>query len=168
MWVGDEYALFRVISGDVPEFLRRDKLVVPPAVMTRLSRAFNRLSSASASHGQITSRLNQLTPETREIILNPAPQLCTTLQPADIAEHYEAVTTAAGHIDLAITPYTAELIAAARLHNTDTVWTGLARNIPAKAIDRNPILGVYWQPIESFTVTVIRARPSGRARSREL
>lgn len=156
MFAGDEYALLRAIAGDLPPNLTSQRIAVPPAVMTRLRNSLTRTNEtllsgrdhqAVPNHGAISRRIAEIPTPDQQLILNPNPSIASVLQAADIESNCNqaiAEASAAGHT---ISRYIAELIAAARYCESDTVWAGNKQNIPKTAQDGGRLLGIQWKAI---------------------
>ena len=76
MFVGDEHALMRAVSGTLPALLDGELLLAVPRSMTRILRSLERIrQGASETSGQISSRLGALTPLALEALLDPEPHV---------------------------------------------------------------------------------------------
>ncbi len=149
MFVGDEYALIRAVVGTLPDRFVNQKLVIPPAAITRLRRSIARSQASQAPiPGSIAARLRQLSEQAIGSILNPDPDFCTALRPADIAAPKEIVIGEARRSSIPITPYAAEMTAAARLSSQDTIWVGYEQNIPRGAQNEVGLLGIRWRLLD--------------------
>ncbi len=156
MFAGDEYALLRAIAGDLPPSLTSQRIAVPPAVMTRLQNSLARTNEtllsgrdhlAVPNHGAISRRIAEIPTPDQQLILNPNPSIASLLQTTEIESHYNQAiveASAAGHT---ISRYIAELIAAARHCESDTVWVGNKQNIPKTAQHGGRLLGIQWKAI---------------------
>lgn len=124
--------------------------------MTRLRNSLTRTNEtllsgrdhqAVPNHGAISRRIAEIPTPDQQLILNPNPSIASVLQAADIESNCNqaiAEASAAGHT---ISRYIAELIAAARYCESDTVWAGNKQNIPKTAQDGGRLLGIQWKAI---------------------
>ena len=149
MFIGDEYALIRAVVGALPDRFVGRQLVIPPAAMTRLRRSIARSRLRQIHYpGSIAGRLRDLSEQAVQSILDPDSDSCTVLQSVDIAVCTKAVVEEARRSRIPITPYAAEMIASARLHDQDTIWVGYEQNIPRRARNEVELLGIRWRLLD--------------------
>ena len=151
MFVGDEHALMRAVSGTLPPLLEGELLLTVPRSMERILRGLERIRQGeSATGGQISSRLRALTPQALEAILDPEPHVYRVVTEEELRPSLIAVTDEAASKGVPLTPLGAELAAAARAFDT-TIWLGHDRNLPRWAIEGLELGGVRWRRLSDIT-----------------
>ncbi len=150
------------MAGDLPPSLTSQRIAVPPAVMTRLRNSLARANEtllsgrdhlAVPNHGAISRRIAEIPTPDQQLILNPNPFIASLLQTTEIESHYKqaiAEASAAGHT---ISRYIAELIAAARYCEGDTVWVGKQAEHPQDSTTRR---SATRHPMEGDSLNELR------------
>ena len=150
MFVGDEHALMRAVSGTLPPLLDGELLLTVPRSMARILRSLERIRQGEPpTSGQVSNRLRGLTPRALEAILNPEPHTYRVVTEAELGPSLIAITGEAATKGIALTPLGAELAAVARAFDT-TIWLGHDRNLPRWAIEGPGLNGVRWRRLSDL------------------
>ena len=150
MFVGDEHALMRAVSGTLPALLDGELLLTVPRSMTRILRSLERIrQGSSGTGGQISSRLGTLTPLALEAILDPEPHVYRVVAEEELRPSLLTITDEAARKGIPLTPLSAELAAAARTFDT-TIWLGHDRNLPRWALDGPGLAGIRWRRLSEL------------------
>ena len=124
MFVGDEYAVFRSVSDELPPPLDVEALVTVPRAIERIVRTCERLHRGSMpTVWQISRRLRLLSDEVLQSILDSQPEGFSVITDEELRPGVAAVMVEATAKGIPLTPLGSELAGAARLLGAPT-WLG--------------------------------------------
>ena len=132
MFVGDEYAVFRSVSDELPPPLDVEALVTVPRGIVRIVRTYEILHRGSMpTVWQISSRLRLLSDEVLQSILDSQPEGFSVITGEELRPGVAAVMVEATAMGVPLTPLGSELAGAARLLGAP-IWLGPCE-VPAPA-----------------------------------
>ena len=168
MFIGDEYAVYFLVTGALPHPLRTQRLLVVPGAMERIRRSPQRAAAGAAlGKGQLYQRLKALKPEAIESIMNPDPNAARVLGYEDLAAGMIEAADEATVRGIALPPISQQYIAAARLYQAP-IWVGNDGNIPRWARLGIEFSGVRWHEIGELDERLRRAPPPSPGTQRML